>query len=79
MLKSVSVLARKPTFHWPIKKGEEAIALRFACNFKDTDGVETVKMISVYKKKPIAFAKCSSDDKSYNERENPQWICHLQG
>ena len=57
------VLARKPTFHWPIKKGEEAIALRFACNFKDTDGVETVKMISGYKKKPIAFAKCSSDDK----------------
>ena len=37
--------------------------MRFACNFKDTDGVETVKMISGYKKKPIAFAKCSSDDK----------------
>ena len=55
-------MARKPTFHWPIKKGEEAIALRFACNFKDTDGVETVNDQWV-QEEANCICKCSSDDK----------------
>ncbi len=59
----VVVLSPSPVFTWPLKRSSKAIAFRFACNEKISEGKGTVKMISgANTYLPLAKNKCNPKD-----------------